>query len=45
VTDKYRQLLEVYSLEEILERLEVEPEDVLALLDEQGLLHLDVEPL
>lgn len=43
--NKYRQLLEIYTLEEILERSDVEAEDVLALLDEQGLLNLEVEPL
>lgn len=43
--DKYRQLLEIYSLEEILERCDVEPEDVLAILDEQGLLTIEVNPL
>lgn len=43
--EKYRQLLDVYTLEEILERCDVEAEDVLALLDEQGLLKLEVIPL
>lgn len=43
--EKYRQLLEIYTLEEILERIDVEAEDVLALLDEQGLLKLEVIPL
>lgn len=43
--EKYRQLLEVFTLEEILERLDLEPEEVLAMLDDLGLLQLDIEPL
>jgi hypothetical protein len=43
--ERYRQLLDIYTLEEILEIIDVEPEDVLALLDDEGLLKIEVEPL
>ncbi len=36
--NKYYQLLEVYDLETILEALDLEPADILKLLDEEGLL-------
>lgn len=34
--EKYQKLLSVYTLEEILDNLDLEPEDVLAILDDQG---------
>lgn len=43
--ERYRQLLEVYSMEEILELCGLEPEEVLALLDEQGVLNVEIQPL
>ena len=36
--DRFLRLLEVYDLDDILELLDLEPYDILALLDEQGLL-------
>ena len=36
--DRILNLLDVYDLDQILELLDLEPYDILALLDEQGLL-------
>jgi hypothetical protein len=38
VNDRITKLLEVYDLDEIIELLDLEPYDVLSILDEQGLL-------
>ena len=44
--NKYDKLLEVYTLEEILENLDMEAVDILRLLDECNLLNLTLpEPL
>jgi len=45
IEKEYYQLLELYTLEEILERAGITPEEVLAMLDEAGLLNVDVTPL
>lgn len=47
MNDRLLKLLEVYDLDEILELLDLEPYDLLVLLDDQGLLErLDTpEPL
>lgn len=34
--DRYFKFLEVYTIEEILEHLEIEPQELLELLEEQG---------
>lgn len=44
--DRYEKLLEVYTLEQLLELIDLEPVAVLAILDELGYLPEEiVEPL